>query len=160
MPTKSKALADYAHVAYVDQFFLVDGTTVILRDEPVQPPPVAASGSAGSKQGAQKVPPKPRKQTCSVRHDFHRRGSTACMIRSTCLDCGHANTERWGQTPQFRFEDCPHTQADHRGSSRSVFTTFCKMCHEFIDQMPLNNTNVRFTLLSRSSHRPWKLFTS
>ena len=40
------------------------------------------------------------------------------------------------KVPRFTFEDCPHTDVDHRGSSRTVHRTYCKMCQEFIDEMP------------------------
>ena len=148
--SRSKALEDY--VRYVDQYFRVDGPTVILRDTPIQPPSTA-SGSRGPKQSAKKVPPNPPLQKCAVCRDFSYRGSTAYTVRSTCLDCGHATTERRDEVPRFSFEDCPHTDVDHRGSSRTVFRTYCKMCQEFINW---NNTNVGYRLPRRLKKRLWK----
>ena len=87
---RSKVFEDY--VNYVDQYFRVDGPTVILRDTSIQLPP-NASGSRGPKQSAKKVPPNPPLQKCAVCRDFSHRGSTAYTIRSTCLDCGHATTD-------------------------------------------------------------------
>jgi len=133
LTNRSKVLDDY--VKYVDQYFRVDGPTVILRDTPIQPPPIAA-GSRGPKPSAKKVPPNPPLQKCAVCKDFSHRGSTAYTIRSTCLDCGHATTERRNEVPRITFEDCPHSDVDHRGSSRTVHRTYCKMCQDFIDEMP------------------------
>ena len=151
LTNRSKVLDDY--VKYVDQYFRVDGPTVILRDTPIQPPPIA-TGSRGPKPSAKKVPPNPPLQKCSVCKDFSHRGSTAYTIRSTCLDCGHATTERRNEVPRFTFEDCPHTDVDHRGSSRTVHRTYCKMCQEFIDEMPLEQHQHRVQIAKSVEEAP------
>ena len=130
---RSQILADF--VAWVDQYFIFDGESIVLRDEPkFTEPSVSASSSKTKAKKKPPVPPKPQK--CQHCQELTRQGSTAYTIRQTCLDCGHATTIRRDQEPQFDPAHCPHTEVDFRGSSRSTHRTFCKQCQTFIDETP------------------------
>ena len=89
LTNKTKALENF--VKYVDQYFRVDGTTVIQRDTPIEPPPTV-SESTGPKQSAKRCPQILLYGSVQFAWIFLHRGSTAYTFRSTCLDCGHATT--------------------------------------------------------------------
>ena len=129
--TRSPYYVEY--VRWVDTYFTIEGDKVFLRQEPVEPPPEPMPGTSRTTR----TPPNPPlPQKCRECKDFSKKGSAGYTIKLTCLTCGHAETKRRDLVAQYTPDVCPHTDIDHRGSSRSVHRTFCKLCLSFIDEMP------------------------
>ena len=143
-----------AWVAWVDKFFDVDDDGVYLRDIPNEDP-VEEASSSSRKISAKKTPPNPPKPNKCVKcTHFTSKGSTAYTIRKTCLVCGHSETTRRDQTPKFSPENCPHTDVDSRGSSRTTHRTFCKLCCTFIDEAPMEIRKERVTIAKKVETAP------
>ena len=102
-----------------------------------------------SKSAAKKTPPNPPITKCATCSDFTFKGSTAYTVKKTCRDCGHATVNRREGNYQFGFENCPHTDVDHRGSSKTMFRTFCRQRGNFIDEMPLVEHQHRKEVVAR-----------
>ena len=117
-----------AFVTWVDQHFEYRGASVFRKvggassSSSLQPIP------KGSSKKKPPYPPKEKRKNCT---EFTKQGSTAYTVKKTCLVCGNSTTERREQAPKFAYEDCPHSDTDFRGSSRSVHRVFCKLCCSF-----------------------------
>ena len=121
-------------VRWVDMYFEIQGDMIFMRRDPN----FEVSSGSGERLSAPKVPPNPPlPNKCRECKSFSKRGSTAYTIRMTCLECGHATTSRRDDQAKYTPENCPHTEVDHRGSSRSTHRTFCKLCLTFVDEKPM-----------------------
>ena len=122
-----------AFVTWVDQHFEYRGASVFRK---VGGAPSSSSLQPIPKGSSRKKPPYPPKEKCKNCSEFTKQGSTAYTIKKTCLVCGNSTTERREQAPKFAYDDCPHSDTDFRGSSRSVHRVFCKLCCSFLDETP------------------------
>ncbi len=119
-------------VQWVDKYYDVNKETMeITARTRVQLTPrghVAASahGAAGSSSSGI---PRPCPGGCD---NFHRKGSSARYIRTTCLRCGNVTQEERYQVTKDP-ATCKHENVDHRGSNRHVRKTYCKDCGTTID---------------------------
>ena len=69
--------------------------------------------------------------------EFTRLGSNHLKTRTTCLKCGHYETE--SNVPQEAVHSpstCPHDVTDHRGSTKKDVLTYCRQCKTYIDSRP------------------------
>ena len=90
--------------------------------------PEGANVPRPKKTGIRKLhtpPNPPLAQKCTLCKDA---GSTMNFIRRTCRDCGHVEQKPREITYTQDPSTCRHEVVDRRGSSRSVFRTFCKQC--------------------------------
>lgn len=131
----NRSRSPYYHefMDWVDTYFEVDGDNIYVREAPVRQIPGSRENVTMNRTPPN--PPKPNK--CRVCRNFSKRGSTAYTVKQTCCDCGHSTTSRRGSVAQFSPESCPHTDVDHRGSSKAAHRTFCKMCDTYIDETPM-----------------------
>ena len=124
-----------------------------MKDIPNEDPEGASSSSR--KISAKKTPPNPPKPNKCVKcTEFTGKGSTVYTIKKTCLVCGQSETIRRETTPKFSPEDCPHTDVDFRGSSRTTHRTFCKLCCTFIDEAPMDIRKDRVTIAKKVENAP------
>ena len=129
-----------AFVTWVDQHFEYRGASVFRK--------VGGASSSSSLQpipkgSSRKKPPYPPREKCKNCSEFTKQGSTAYTIKKTCLVCGNSTTERREQAPKFAYDDCPHSDTDFRGSSRSVHRVYCKLCCSFLDETPMELQKTR-----------------
>lgn len=102
-----------------------------------------------SKSAARKTPPNPPITRCTNCVDFTFKGSTAYTVKKTCRDFRHVTVTRREENYQYAFENCPHTDVDHRGSSKTAFRTFFKQCGCFINEMPIAEHQHRVQVAER-----------
>ncbi len=136
---KSKVFTEFR--AWVERFHEIDRDGIIsIRDTPLASTIEVPSSSTASDSlpvGAKKKPPHPPKpQKCANCTDFTYQGSTGYTVRKTRRDCGHSSKSKRNEEYPFIYENCPHNDLDHRGSSRVTSRTFCKGCGHFIDEQP------------------------
>ena len=124
---------------------------VAVYQGPVADRPLPAPKTRSTKK---KSPPNPPIQKCQQCSDFTYQGSTAYTVKKTCRDCGHSTTERRDEIYEHAFDECPHEDVDHRGSSKNNFRTFCKQCGCFIHEMPMEIRKRRVAVASRVEEVP------
>ena len=87
-----------------------------------------------SKSAPKRTPPNPPLAKCAECRNFSFRGSTAYTTKKTYVVCGNSETTRTEENYIYTFENCPHEEVDHRGSSKSTSRVFCKQCGNFIHE--------------------------
>ena len=107
-----------------------------------------------SKSAPRRTPPNPPLAKCAECRDFNFRGSTAYTIKKTCVVCGNSETTRREENYIYTFENCPHEEVDHRGSSKSTSRVFCKQCGNFIHEEDIAVRKHRLEVSKRVEEAP------
>ena len=124
-------------VSWVEQNFIVEGDSVVLRAAVNQPPGEYQPRPRG--RAAPREPPHPPlpERCADGCFEYSYAGSTAYTVRMTCRACNHSTTagparrnENFAHTP----DNCPQTMTDKRGSSKTTSRTYCRQCGSFIDE--------------------------
>jgi hypothetical protein len=97
----------------------------------------SSSVSSSRRKSAKRVPPAIPLPTSCARgcREFTKAGSNAYSIREACYVCGHSRTTA-SDTRVYEHTDCLHEEVDHRGSTKDMKRTFCKLCMTYIDEVP------------------------
>ena len=115
-----KSLYYWEWIQWVDRYFDVNEVGIFMRTISYYAPDSRVTRDSGRRK-----PPNPPKTTkCQACKDFTKQGPTGYTIRMTCLDCGHAETDKRVEEPTYPVDECPHKDVDYRGSSRTTHRVY------------------------------------
>ena len=121
-------------MTWVEQNFIVEGDSVVIRAAVNQPPGEYQPRPRG-RAAPRKPPHPPLPERCAGGcSDYSYAGSTAYTVRMTCRTCGHSTTARRNENFTHTPDNCPHTITDKRESSKTTSRTYRRQCGSFIDE--------------------------
>lgn len=123
-------------------------------------PSSSSSDTSRLPQGAKKKPPHPPKpQKCAKCTDSTYRDPPGTRLgkRAVTVDIA-APAGGMNEEYPYIYENCPHDNLDHRGSSRVTSRTFCKGCGHFIDEQPQVEMKKRVTVSKAVIESPQENF--